>query len=527
MAGFRICFIFVILLCFFSGRASSVRLEAKSRWIVDEESGGRVKLACVNLISHLEHMVTEGLNRQPISYIASTVASQGFNCVRLTWATFMVTKPENQKLTVASSMSALNLSDAVAQISVSNPDFLELSLLDSLKRVAQGLGEAGLMVILDNHVSKPQWCCGLNDGNGFFGDQYFDAQEWIQGWKIIAAEFKDVDAVVGMSLRNELRGPGSNPSDWYKYMQAAAEAVNAANPHVLVILSGLNYDADLKFLASKPVNLGFPNKIVYEMHWYAFTDGNAWMQSNTNQLCGSVTARINDHIAFVVKNDTDAPLFISEFGIDERGTNVKDNRFINCFLAFAAAGDYEWALWTLQGSYYLRNGQTDLEETYGIFNGRWDGLRNPDFLSRLKSIQQPFQDPFSSQEILYQAIYHPASGNCLAVVAGEVKLESCDSSALFTFKTSEGALGLSEEASCITAQGDDQPAALSTLCTKPDSAWRTVSSSKLQIAVNGSSELLCLDGSSSPQVLTKKCKDDDPEMQWFKVIQTDRKQSDG
>lgn len=261
------------------------------------------------------------------------------------------------------------------------------------------------------------------------------------------------------------------------------------------------------------------------MHWYSFTDGNAWMTSNANQLCGTVTARINDHAAFIVKNGTNAPLFISEFGIDERGTNVKDNRFINCFLAFAAAGDFEWALWTLQGSYYFRNGRPDFEETYGIFNARWDGLRNPDFLTRLKSIQQPFQDPFSSQATPYQIIYHPASGNCLAAVAGDLKLESCDSSALFTFKTSEGALGLSDEASCITAQGDGQAAALSTQCTQPNSAWRTVSSSKLQIAVNSSTDLLCLDGSSSPQVLTKKCKDEDPEMQWFKVIQTNRKQS--
>lgn len=120
--------------------------------------------------------------------------------------------------------------------------------------------------------------------------------------------------------------------------------------------------------------------------------GNAWVQKPADTLCKTVTARVNDHTAFVTKTlSPPAPLFISEFGIDERGTNVGDNKFIDCFLAFLTAGDYDWALWTLQGSYYIRNGQPGFEETYGIFNGRWDGLRDPTFVSKLQSLQKPSQ----------------------------------------------------------------------------------------------------------------------------------------
>ncbi|KAH9329191.1 hypothetical protein KI387_001299, partial [Taxus chinensis] len=68
------------------------------------------------------------------------------------------------------------------------------------------------------------------------------------------------------------------------------------------------------------------------------------------------------------------------------------------------------------GSYYFRNSQPGFEETYGILNARWDGLRNPAFIARLKSIQKPLQDPFSSQGALHQVIYHPASGPFLAAV---------------------------------------------------------------------------------------------------------------
>lgn len=382
---------FIFLLCFV-GTVESGSLAVKSRWIVDEAAGTRVKLACVNWVSHLEPMVTEGLNRQPLKYIANTITAQGFNCVRLTWATFMVTNPANRNLTVKASLNSLNLSDAVATISVSNPEFLDLTLMDAYKRVVAGLGEAGLMVILDNHISRPGWCCGANDGNGFFGDADFDPGVWIQGLSAMATAFKGTAAVVGMSLRNELRGKRSNAADWYKYMQRGAQAVHNANPDVLVIMSGLNYDADLKFLASKPVSLPFTHKIVYEMHWYSFTDGKAWEHTPADKLCQTVTARVKDHTAFVTKTlSPPAPLFISEFGIDERGTNVGDNKFINCFLAFLAAGDYDWALWSLQGSYYIRNGQPGFEETYGIFNVRWDGLRDPTFVSKIQALQKPLQ----------------------------------------------------------------------------------------------------------------------------------------
>jgi hypothetical protein len=70
--------------------AETVTLSTASRWIVDE-SGKRVKLACVNWPSHLEPMLAEGLSKQPVGAIAGDVAAMGFNCVRLTWPIFLVT----------------------------------------------------------------------------------------------------------------------------------------------------------------------------------------------------------------------------------------------------------------------------------------------------------------------------------------------------------------------------------------------------------------------------------------------------
>eukprot|EP01018_Ginkgo_biloba_P000642 Gb_13276 [translate_table: standard] len=523
---------FVLLFGMLFSSTKSAPLVVKSQWMTDQAGGSRVKLACVNCISHMQPMIIEGLERQALINITDTITSQGFNCVRLTWATFMFTDPAYRNLTVENSLNSLNLTDAVTGITANNPDFIGLTLIEAYKKVVAGLGEAGIMIILDNHISKPQWCCGYNDGNGFFGDEYFDPQVWIRGLSTVASTFKNSSHVVAMSLRNELRGSRSNADDWYKYMQQGAKAVHEANPNVIVILSGLNYDSDLKFLASKPVDLAFTDKIAYEMHWYAFTDGNAWAEGNPNEVCASVTSRMNENAAFIAASP--APLIISEFGIDQRGTNVNDNRYINCFLAFAAGGDFDWALWTLQGSYYSRDDKPGSEETYGVFNDNWDGLRNPSFLSRLKSIQQPFQDPFSSQGALHQLIYHPSTGLCINVGSGNtLKLDSCNNARAWNYSGQQGSIGLVGKSECIGAQGNGLVAVLTAECSTPNSLWQSVSASKLQIAVNATvkntAQMLCLDGSSSPSIFTNDCIcsmdsscDGDPESQWFKLITTTR-----
>lgn len=52
------------------------KLSTSSWWIVDE-SGKRVKLACVNLPSHLQPMVAEGLSKHPIDAISKSILSLG------------------------------------------------------------------------------------------------------------------------------------------------------------------------------------------------------------------------------------------------------------------------------------------------------------------------------------------------------------------------------------------------------------------------------------------------------------------
>eukprot|EP01018_Ginkgo_biloba_P036824 Gb_32318 [translate_table: standard] len=507
-------------------------LYASSRWIVDE-NGSRVKLVCVNWVSHVDVMVAEGLNKQPLDDITKNIHFMGFNCVRFTWSLFMFTDPSLGAMTVRQSLRRLSLSDAEAGIERYNPDLLDLPVIETYKRVVSSLGASGLMVILDNHISQPGWCCSSSDGSGFFGDKYFNPDVWIKGLTTVASTFNGTSQVVGMSLRNELRGPKQNQNDWYKYMQRGAEAVHKANPDVLVILSGLSFDTNLNFLSSKPVSLSFKEKLVFELHWYAFTDGQAWASGNPNQVCGSVTNSVINRGGFLLTpNETyTAPLFISEFGIDQRGQNINDNRYINCFLAFAAENDLDWAYWALQGSYYIRSGTPGLDETYGLLTGDWSQPRNSSFLAKLAVLQQPFQGPGLSDHSPYQIIYHPATGMCLqrsSLFGLDLRLGPCTDAEAWKYTPQKNIL-LKGTYFCIEADAMGKPARLGMLCIDENTQWNMVSDSKLHLSSsidNGSR--VCLDGSSAPTVVTTECKcmerdsKCDPESQWFKFVTTTR-----
>ncbi|KAJ4710974.1 Cellulase (Glycosyl hydrolase family 5) [Melia azedarach] len=502
-------------------------LSTNSRWVVDE-SGQRVKLACVNWVSHLEAVVAEGLSKQPVDVISKKIAAMGFNCVRLTWPLFLATNDSLASLTVRQSFQKLGLLEAIAGIQTNNPSIIDLPLIKAYQAVVTNLGDNNVMVILDNHVSKPGWCCSNFDGNGFFGDQYFNPDLWIKGLTKMATMFNGVRYVVGMSLRNELRGPKQNVNDWYRYMQLGAEAVHAANPDVLVILSGLSYDKDLSFIRNQPVKLTFTGKLVFEVHWYGFSDGQAWANGNPNQVCGTVVDNMMRLSGFLLEKGW--PLFVSEFGVDMRGINVNDNRYLNCFFGVAAELDLDWALWTLVGSYYLREGVIGLNEYYGLFNWNWCEIRNSSFLQRISSLQSPFRGPGSSESNTHKIIFHPSTGLCVLrkSLLDPLTLGPCTESEEWSY-TQQKTLSLKGTYFCLQANRVGKPTKFGIICTDSGSTWEIISDSKMHLsstANNGTT--VCLDVDSENNIVTNTCnclskdKTCDPSSQWFKLVDSTR-----
>ncbi|KAE8692593.1 putative Nucleoporin GLE1 [Hibiscus syriacus] len=507
--------------------SESLPLSTTSRWIVDEK-GRRVKLACVNWVSHLEPMVAEGLSKRPMDDIAKQTVSMGFNCVRLTWPLFFITDDSLGSLTVRRSFQRLGLLEPIAGIQANNPSVIDATLIEAFQAVVSSLGKNNVMVILDNHISKPGWCCGYSDGDGFFGDWNFNPNLWILGLTRMATLFNGVANVVAMSLRNELRGPKQNTNDWYRYMQKGAEAVHAANPNVLVVLSGLNYDRDLSFIRTRPPALSFGQKLVFELHWYGFSDGDAWVTNNPNSMCGKVIDYMMKTSGFLV--DAGYPLLVSEFGIDIRGNNVNDNRYLDCFLGVVAELDLDWALWTLVGSYYLRDGTVGFNEYYGIMDWNWIDIRNSSFNKRLSALQSPFRGPGLTEMELHKVIFHPSTGLCILrkPSINLLGLGPCTDSEPWNYSPQK-TLELKGANLCLQADAFGTMAELGITCGGSNSKWEMISDSMMHLSLkleNGT--LVCLDVDSNGNIIMNGCKclnrDSrcDPESQWFKLVDSTR-----
>ncbi|KAE8690833.1 Cytochrome P450 86A2 [Hibiscus syriacus] len=377
--------------------SSCPSLSTNSRWIVDS-GGRRVKLACVNWSAHSELMVAEGLSKQPMGTIAKQIVSMGFNCVRYTWPVYLVTMTRWQRSPLD---NHFNDSASLSSSPESKPTTLRSSMFPSSKL-----------------SSKPGWCCNNLDDNGFFGDKYFNPDQWITGLTRMATLFNGVTNVVGMSLRNELRGPKQN--------RLIIHQDSTRKTHVC-------------------------GKLVFEAHWYGFSDGpRTWVTGNPNEVCGRVATYMLKTSGYLV--DQGYPLFISEFGIDQTGANVNGNRYLSCFMGVAAELDrigpcgHCWELlrerrrrrakrvlrvWIIIGVHL------EIRASYKEFQ-----------LSKLLSKASPG----SSEAKPHKVIFHPLTGLCIIKKSFEhqLRLGPCTDSYAWSYST-EKTLQVSGTHFCLQA----------------------------------------------------------------------------
>lgn len=392
----------------------AVPLSSTSRWIVDA-NGQRLKLRCINWAAHLEPNIPEGLHKQPAPALAEWIASNGFNCVRLTYSIDMALNPglsvrdsfrKAAEETGAPESQILELYDRAVE---KNPFVGNSTVRDVFAHVIDALWDQGVMTILDNHVSKASWCCDLDDGNGWWADaplysasnsRYFDSDEWIAGLQSVALWTRGNPAVVGLALRNELRATWSQilfaPGTWYAKMTAAARVVHEANPDALVVVGGLNGGTDLSPLRARDMDISpWRAKHVWESHEYPFTVttpdlGNCQLtKANYGLLYGFV---LEQNKAYT------GPLWLSEFGVNMQGgpnDGLSDDHleYLTCLVSYMENNDADWALWALQGSYYVRDGVVDKDETWGALDGAWSGWRNPRFRELLGKMFESTQGP--------------------------------------------------------------------------------------------------------------------------------------
>jgi hypothetical protein len=211
---------------------------------------------------------------------------------------------------------------------------------------------------------------------------------------------------VSIGLRNELRDIEPAPANpqypynwatWYTEMTAAARKVNAANPNALIFLSGLNYDTDLSPIPTasdlgngvrfRLSDFSFRNKLVLELHNYQ--TGATSCSDVSGSLWNGGFKAINSSDPSIVNN---MPVVLTEFGFAQDATTWQ-SVYASCLRTWIPEQHAGWMTWVLVGSYYIRSGTQDFDETWGkhdsngccverltcagMLDHTWSGWRSP------------------------------------------------------------------------------------------------------------------------------------------------------
>ncbi|XP_057737124.1 glycosyl hydrolase 5 family protein-like isoform X3 [Arachis stenosperma] len=180
-------------------------------------------------------------------------------------------------------------------------------------------------------------------------------------------------------------------------MSEGAKTIHKANPQVLVVVSGLNYDTEFHFLKRKHLKLNIGKKLVYETHLYSWSGvgilnlKETWTMQPLNKICANSLEALDNQVGFLRSGSDAAPLIFSEFGFDESGSNEEDNNFLTCLQTYLVGNDLDWGLWAFQGSYYLRDDKAQVDENFGLMDSSWTHLRYPNFNEKFQLLIRKIQ----------------------------------------------------------------------------------------------------------------------------------------
>ncbi len=388
---FRCALVLAPLAAFFwpasaSAATPAFPLHTSGQYIVDN-NGVRVHLNAFNWYgSESTDFAVEGLAAQPLNSIVATIKGLGFNAVRLLWSNQMVeTNPVVGNYALAANT---NLEGEHA-----------LTIFDT---VINALTNAGIMVILDNHMSNAGWCCSTTDNNELWYNSSYPEANWIADWQAMATRYQSNPMVIGVDLRNEPRSPatwgGNASTDWHAAAERGGNAVLTINPHLLVFVEGVNYAGDLSGVANLPVQLNVANQLVYEAHDYGF-----WYSSSSLTSYSTYVNNITPKWGYLVTGSNPQQVWIGEFGTcnsadtcDSSNSSADLGYWFSMVSSYVRDNNLDWSYWAINGTTESGNaGGFGTIESYGVLNTSWNGSALPSLTSRLQSMMAPGSSNFS------------------------------------------------------------------------------------------------------------------------------------
>lgn len=349
--------------------------------VILDARGRRVQLKAVNWFGAESASLTPGgLDRQPLESLAALIKSGGFNAVRLPWCNEMV---ERNPVVDADLVAA-------------NPALRGRRVLAVYDAVVKALTREGLMVILDNHRSRGDWCCDAAHGDGLWYSPAYPESTWLADWRTMAGRYRDNPRVIAAELRNEIRpdatlgkggttpgwGTGIRATDWRLAAQRGAEAVLKVNPGLLIIVGTPAYQTDLSPVRDHPLTLSAPGKLVYAAHDYAWDRSQAEL---SDPLAFEVGSWQRWGFVREVGHPYSAPVMITEWGGCIQGGCAPDRAaFVSAFVQYIKASRIDWAYWPLNGVQMAGyNRQAGALEGYGLLKPDGSGWANPALVAQM------------------------------------------------------------------------------------------------------------------------------------------------
>lgn len=342
-------------------------LHTEGHRIVDS-TGHALRLTSVNWYGFDEkEYVVGGLDHAPLARIIELIQKIGVNSVRLPWANETLERnPLVQDYAVAA-----------------NPQFKGKHAMEVMDAVIDALTKAHIMVILDNHVSRADWCCSETDGNGLWYNTNYPEAKWLADWSAMAKRYRGNKWVIGADLRNELRNGakwgGADPKlDWHAAAERGGKAVLSANPNLLIMVEGPNYSTDFRGVDKLAVKLPVEHRLVYSPHAY-------------NNSYGEKDQHYEARAGFLTRMEPGVPVWIGEMGTCQKLNCGENSKWFRLFVrdVLEKNADLGWSWWPLNGTQSSGvSRKYDAVETYGLLTPDYKGIAAPKVVEMLKGIEK-------------------------------------------------------------------------------------------------------------------------------------------
>lgn len=346
-------------------------LHTDGHQIVDS-AGHAVRLTSVNWYGFdQKEFVVGGLDHAPLEALIQQIQQIGVNSVRLPWAN-----------------ETLEHDPAVPDYAVAaNPQFKGKHAMAIMDAVIAALARAHIMVILDNHMSRADWCCSETDDNGLWYNREYPEAMWLADWETIARRYRMQPWIVGADLRNELRSGaawgGPDPKlDWHAAAERGGKAVLESNPTLLIMVESPDYSTNFTGFDKLPVTLPVAHKLVYSPHAY-YVQGQDL--SNFDALRQAYEARA----MFLLHTEPEAPIWVGEFGACQSLDCGANSEWLKVFIRLLKENpSISWSYWPLNGTQSSGIGRKyDTVESYGLLSTDYQHIAAPKVVELLRTVE--------------------------------------------------------------------------------------------------------------------------------------------